>query len=144
MPTIRLEVVTPERVVLEEDADIVVARAAEGDIGILHGHEPMLSPLDAGELMYRTHGEEQHLAVAGGFLEVTPDHVVVLADSAERSEEIDRARAEEARARAEEALANQRGTAMEAEAAAALQRALLRLRVAGRRRHERSGAGTES
>lgn len=145
MATIRLEVVTPERVVLEEDADIVVARAADGDLGILHGHEPVLSPLDAGELMYRASGEERHLAVAGGFLEVTPDRVVVLADTAERSEEIDRERAEEARARAEQALAQQRGTEMEAEAAAALQRALLRLRVAGhRRRHERSSAGTES
>jgi F-type H+-transporting ATPase subunit epsilon len=145
--TIQLQIVTPERVVLEEDADIVVARAADGDIGILHGHEPLLSPLEAGELTYRTRGEEHVVAVAGGFLEVTPDHVVVLADTAERSDEIDRERAEAARVRAEQALEQRRGTEMEAETRAALQRALLRLRIAenrGRRRHERAAPRTEA
>ncbi len=139
MTTIRLEVVTPERTVLEDDADIVVARGAEGDLGIMHGHEPLITPLDVGELTYRADGEEKILAIAGGFLEVRPDKVVVLADVAERSEEIDRQRAEEARRHAEEQLAQQRGTELEAQAAAELQRALLRLRVAGRRRHERAG-----
>jgi F-type H+-transporting ATPase subunit epsilon len=138
MATIRLQVVTPERMVLEEDADIVIARAAEGDIGILHGHEPLVTPLPLGELAYRVDGEERHLAISGGFMEVTPERVVVLADVAERSEEIDRTRAEEARRRAEEALEQHLGTGMEAAAAANLQKALLRLRVAGRRRHERA------
>lgn len=138
MATIQLQVVTPERVVLEEEADIVVARGAEGDLGILHGHEPLITPLATGELMYRTDGQEQFLAISGGFLEVRPDRVVVLADYAERSEEIDRQRAEEARRRAEEALSEHRGTELEAAAAASLQRALLRLRVAERRRHERA------
>jgi F-type H+-transporting ATPase subunit epsilon len=142
--TIRLQVVTPERVVLEDDADFVVARAADGDIGILHGHEPFLSPLEPGELIYRSRGEENVLAVAGGFLEVTPDQVVVLADTAERSEEIDRSRAEAARAMAEEALTQQRDHLMSAETAAALQRALIRLRVAERhRRHERPAPRAE-
>jgi F-type H+-transporting ATPase subunit epsilon len=77
------------------------------------------------------------MAISGGFLEVRPDRVVVLADFAERSEEIDRQQAEEARRRAEEALSEHRGTEMGAAAAASLQRALLRLRVAERRRHER-------
>jgi F-type H+-transporting ATPase subunit epsilon len=143
MAPTKLEVVTPERIVLEEDVDIVVARGAEGDIGVLHGHEPTVTPLAIGELMYRVDGEERHLAVAGGFMEVTPDKVLILADIAERSEEIDRQRAEEARRRAEEALAESRGTALEAQAAAALQKALLRLRVAERRRHERSGPRRE-
>lgn len=142
MATFQLQVVTPERILLEEDADIVVARGAEGDLGILHGHEPLVTPLDIGELMYRVHGEERHLAVAGGFLEVRPDKVVVLADVAERSEEIDRDRAEEARARAEAALAEHRGSEGEAAAMAALQKALLRLRVS-RRRHERPGPRPE-
>jgi F-type H+-transporting ATPase subunit epsilon len=141
--TIRLEVVSPERTVLEEDADIVVARGAEGDLGILHGHEPLITPLATGELMYKVDGEEHFIAISGGFLEVRPDRVVVLADVAERSDEIDRARAEAARARAEERLAEHRGTELEAHAAAELQRALLRLRVAGRRRHERAGPRTE-
>lgn len=90
MAPIRLEVVTPERMLLEEDVDIVVARGADGDIGILHGHEPLITPLATGELMYRAGGQDQHLAISGGFLEVRPDKVVVLADVAERSEEIDR------------------------------------------------------
>lgn len=135
MATIRLEVVTPERVVLEDDAEVVVARGAEGDLGILHGHEPLITPLQIGELYYRHDGTDNVLAVAGGFLEVTPEKVVVLADVAERSEEIDRQRAEEARRRAEESLAEHRGTELEAQAAAALQKALLRLRVAERRVH---------
>jgi F-type H+-transporting ATPase subunit epsilon len=135
MATIRLEVVTPERMLLEEDADIVIARGADGDLGVLHGHEPLITPLSIGELMYRVQGEERHLAVSGGFLEVRPDKVVVLADVAERSEEIDRDRAEAARRAAEESLTEHRGTEMEAAAAAALQKALLRLRVAERRRH---------
>lgn len=141
MATIRLEVVTPERRVLAEDADIVIARGVEGDLGILHGHERLVTPLGTGELVYRVDGEENYLAVSGGFLEVSPDKVIVLADVAERSEEIDRQRAEEARARAEAQLAEQRGTELEAAAAAALQQALLRLHVA-RRRHERPGPRT--
>ncbi|HZS94653.1 MAG TPA: F0F1 ATP synthase subunit epsilon, partial [Chloroflexota bacterium] len=73
MATIQLEVVTPERVVLEQDVDIVVTRAGEGDIGILHGHEPLITPLSVGELMYRVEGEPHHLAIYGGFMEVRPD-----------------------------------------------------------------------
>src|SRR5579872_3569851 len=137
--TTRLEVVTPERIVLEDDAEIVIARGIEGELGILHRHERLITPLDTGELVYRADGEEHYLAISGGFLEVTPDKVIVLADVAERSDEIDSARAEAARMRAEEQLAEHRGTELEASAAAALQQALLRLRVAGRRRHERPG-----
>lgn len=143
MATTRLEVVTPERVVLEEDVDIVVARGADGDLGILHGHEPLITPLPVGELTYRVHSEERHLAIAGGFLEVTPEKVVVIADVAERSEEIDRERAEQARRQAEESLHQHRGTEAEAAAAASLQRALLRLRVAERRRHHERSPRTE-
>jgi F-type H+-transporting ATPase subunit epsilon len=144
MATTRLEVVTPERIVLEEDVDIVVARAAEGDIGVLHGHEPLVTPLPVGELMYRQEGEERHLAISGGFMEVRPDKVTILADLAERSEEIDRQRAEQARERAEALLAQHRGTELEAAAAASLQKALLRLRVAERRRrHERPPPSVE-
>jgi F-type H+-transporting ATPase subunit epsilon len=143
--TIRLEVVTPERIVLEEDVDIVVARGAEGDLGVLHGHEPLITPLPVGELTYRQGGDDRHLAISGGFMEVRPDKVTVLADVAERSEEIDRERAERARERAEVLLREQRGTELEAQAAAALQKALLRLRVAEqRRRHERPMPRAES
>lgn len=139
MATIKLEVVTPDGRVLQEDADIVIARGADGDLGILHGHEPLLTPLAIGELVYRKGSEEGHLAIAGGFLEVTPEKVVVLADVAERSEDIDQQRAEEARRQAEASLAEHRGTELEAQVAASLQKSLVRLRVAERRRHhERS------
>jgi F-type H+-transporting ATPase subunit epsilon len=142
---IKLEIVTPERIVLEDEADIVIARGMEGDIGVLHGHEPTITPLTTGELFYRADGEEHHIAISGGFMEIRPDKVVVLADVAERSEEIDRHRAEEARQRAEQALGERRGTELEAEAAASLQRALLRLRVSERRRHrERPGPSAEA
>jgi len=133
--TIRLQVVTPERVVLEDEADIVIARGAEGDLGILHGHEPLITPLDIGELMYRKDGTENIVAVLGGFLEVRPDKVIVLADVAERSEDIDEQRAQAARDRAEAEVREKQGTEMAATAEASLQRALLRIRVAGRRHH---------
>jgi F-type H+-transporting ATPase subunit epsilon len=129
--------------VSQEDVEIVIARGVEGDLGILHGHEHLITPLDIGELTFRVDGVERHMAIAGGFLEVTPDKVLVLADVAERSEEIDRQRAEEARARAEAALEAHLGTGMEAATAAALQKALLRLRVAERRHHERAGPRPE-
>lgn len=135
MATIRLQVVTPERVVLEDEADIVIARGAEGDLGILHGHEPLITPLDIGELMYRKDGTENIVAVLGGFLEVRPDKVIVLADVAERSEDIDEQRAQAARDRAEAEVREKQGTEMAATAEASLQRALLRIRVAGRRHH---------
>jgi F-type H+-transporting ATPase subunit epsilon len=139
LATIKLEVVTPEGLLLEEDADIVIARGADGDLGVLHGHEPLLTPLAIGELVYRQGNEEGHLAISGGFLEVRPGKVVVLADVAERSEDIDRQRAEEARRQAEASLAEHRGTELEAQVAASLQKSLIRLRVAERRRHhERS------
>lgn len=144
MATIELEVVTPERTVLQEDVDIVIARGAEGDLGILHGHEPLITPLAIGELAYRLDGEERFLAVSGGFMEVRPDKVIILADVAERSEEIDQQRAEAARAAAEASLREHHGTELEAQAAANLQKALLRLRVAGRRRHERPGPRLEA
>lgn len=139
-----LEVVTPERVVLEEQVDTVVARGAEGDLGILHGHEPLVTPLPVGEMMYRVNGEERHMAISGGFMQVRPDKVTVLADVAERSEEIDLQRAEEARRRAEAALQERKGTELEAAAAASLQKALLRLRVAERRRHRERPVQLES
>lgn len=132
MATIRLEVVTPERMVLEDDADIVVVRGAEGDLGVLHGHEPLITPLEIGELMYRKSGEEVVLAVLGGFLEVRPDKVVVLADAAEGPQDIDRQQAEQDRRQAESALSGQQSDSERAEANRTLQRAQIRLRVADR------------
>lgn len=126
-----VEVVTAEGRNLSQDAEFVLAPGIAGDLGILPRHIPLLTPLRTGELMIRAGGEEQYFFVAGGFLEVLPDRVVILADVAERAEDIDEHRAREARQRAQEALADSQGNG---EAAAALEHAIHRLRVAELRR----------
>jgi F-type H+-transporting ATPase subunit epsilon len=140
MAKLDVEIVTGERVVLSEtDVDMVVAPGSDGALGILPQHAPLISTLSAGELRVKKGGREQSIVVFGGFIEVTPHKVIILADSAERIDEIDVSRAEEARRRAEEAIRN-RGEAVEIEdALAALRRANLRLNVG--RRHRRPGAG---
>ena len=104
MASIRLDIVTAEREVYAEDVDVVIAPGVEGQLGILPHHAPLMTTLQAGELRVRKGGEEVSLAISGGFIEVRPDRVVVLADTAERAEEIDIARAEEAKQRARERL----------------------------------------
>ena len=140
MAKLDVEIVTGERVVLSEtDVDMVVAPGSDGALGILPQHAPLISTLSAGELRVKKGGREQSIVVFGGFIEVTPHKVIILADSAERIDEIDVSRAEEARRRAEEAIRN-RGEAVEIEEAlAALRRANLRLNVG--RRHRRPGSG---
>ena len=132
---IRLDIVTAERLVYSDEVDIVVAPGVEGELAILPSHAPLMTTLAPGELLLRREGEETSLAVSGGFLEVRPDRVTVLADSAERAEEIDASRAEEAKRRAEERLlGRQLGETDLARAEAALRRSLIRLRVAEKRR----------
>ena len=134
MPLV-LELATPMRLVVSEEVDEVVAPGVEGYFGVLPGHAPFLTTLGAGELTYRQGREEQSLAVSGGFAEVRNDKVIILADSAERPEEIDRERAERSRQRAEQRLAGRSQEEIDyARAAAALARSLARLQVAARRR----------
>src|SRR5438094_9514285 len=102
---ITLEVATPSRLVIGEQVDEAVVPGIEGYFGVLPGHAAFLTTLGIGELTYRIGRDEHYLAVAGGFAEVRNDKVIVLADGAERPEEIDRARAEGARDRAERRLA---------------------------------------
>jgi len=131
---ITLEIATPIRLVVSETVDEVVAPGVEGYFGVLPGHAPFLTTLGIGEVSYRTGRDTHYLALAGGFAEVRNDKVIVLADTAERPEEIDRGRAERARERAEQRLSG-RGSeeAIDyARAAAALRRALTRLQTAGR------------
>ena len=134
MSPIRLDVVTAERAVFSEEVDVVVAPGIEGQLGILPHHAPLMTTLKTGELRARKGSEEFSLAISGGFLEVRPDRVIVLADVAERAEEIDLARAEAAKRRAEEQLAHRLPGVDLAQSQAALSRALLRLRVGERRR----------
>jgi F-type H+-transporting ATPase subunit epsilon len=133
----RFELATPTRLLVSADVDEVVAPGTEGSFGVWPGHAPLLATLGAGELMYRQGREEHYVAVAGGFAEVTPDRVIVLAEQAERPSEVDVARAERARQRAEQRLAGRSpsGQAEETDFARALgarSRAQSRLQVGGR------------
>jgi F-type H+-transporting ATPase subunit epsilon len=134
MAKLHVELVTAEGRLLSQEADFVVAPGVAGELGVLPNHIPLLTPLRTGEVLVRNDGEEEFIFVAGGFLEVLPDKVVILADAAEHAHEIDEGRAAEARKAAEQALAEDAGNA---EAAAALERAMFRLRVAEVRRHRR-------
>ncbi|MFN2569307.1 MAG: F0F1 ATP synthase subunit epsilon [Candidatus Dormibacteria bacterium] len=134
MAKLQVELVTTEGRVLSQEADFVRAPGLGGELGVLPRHIPLLTPLKTGEVMVRNNGEEEHLFVAGGFLEILPEKVVILADAAERAEDIDNARAEEARRRAQQLLEQ---NSQDAEAAASLERAMFRVRVAELRRHRR-------
>jgi F-type H+-transporting ATPase subunit epsilon len=138
MSSLKLDIVTAERVVYSADVDIVVAPGVAGQLGILPHHAPLMTILQAGELVVRHGGEEESLAISGGFLEVRPDRVIVLADSAERADEIDVARAEAARKRAEDRLKERQAEGLDAQrAVAAMQRALTRLSVADKVKRRR-------
>jgi F-type H+-transporting ATPase subunit epsilon len=132
---IRLEIVTPERLVFSEEVDSVNLPGSEGELGVLPHHAPLVSTLGIGELRIRRGGEEELFAIAGGFLQVRPDKVVVMAETADMASEIDLEKAQQARAEAEKALETgfEEGADLAA-ARAALQQALLRIRV-GERRH---------
>lgn len=138
MPGIRLDIVTAERSVYSEDVDAVIAPGVQGELGILPHHTPLMTTLRPGELRIKKGGEEISLSVTGGFLEVRPDRVVVLADAAERADEIDVARAEEAKRRAEQRLADRGALGIdEVQYGAALHRAVTRLAVAKRVRRKK-------
>jgi F-type H+-transporting ATPase subunit epsilon len=130
--TIRLELVTPQRLLVSEDVDEVVAPGHEGEFGVLPEHTFYLATLAIGVLRYRKGGEVHKIAVGGGFAEVSPGRVVVMADVAEKAEEIDVERARQARERAEASL---KDISLDDEAFAkgyaALQRAVARLSAAG-------------
>jgi len=138
MATFRLEVVTAERMVFADDVNEVVAWGVEGQLGILPHHAPLMTMLRPGDLLIKRDNEEEYLAISGGFLEVRPDKVIILADACERAEEIDIARAEAAKRRAEETL-KERPPGVDAVAEAALRRSLARLKVAERRRRKPRG-----
>ena len=132
---LHLEVITPERKVYEDDVDMVIAPGSEGYLGILPHHAPLLTALGPGEFRVKKGAGEEVLAVFGGFMDVRGDRVTVLTEAAEHVEEIDVQRAQQARERAQAALqAGPMSAADEQRARAALQRALVRMRVSERRR----------
>jgi F-type H+-transporting ATPase subunit epsilon len=130
---IKLEVVTPDRMVLSTDADVVVCPGVEGQFGVLVGHIPFLSALDIGEMYYKTGGKTEYLAVSGGFAEVTGAKVTIVAEAAEVGHMIDIERAKRAMERAEKRMAAGKVADVDwARAEAALRRSLVRMKVAGR------------
>ena len=138
MAKIKLDVVTAEREVFSEDVDSVVAPGVEGQLGILPHHAPLMTMLQPGELWVKQGDAELCLTITGGFLEVRPDRIIILADAAERAEDIDVSRAEEAKKRAEERLHQRREAGIDvAQAELALRRATIRIRAVERSRRRR-------
>jgi F-type H+-transporting ATPase subunit epsilon len=128
-----LEVVTPDRLVLSTEADVVVCPGVEGQFGVLFGHIPFLSALDIGEMYYRQGGKMEYLCISGGFAEVTGSKVTIVAESAERSCDIDTERARRAMERAQKRLTASKTEAIDwARAEAAMRRSMIRAKVAGR------------
>ncbi|HMM20887.1 MAG TPA: F0F1 ATP synthase subunit epsilon [Selenomonadales bacterium] len=127
---IRLDVVTPERMVYSDDVNMVIARATDGDIGILPGHAPLVAGLQVWPLRVLKDEGEMQIAICGGFIEVHPEKVTVLAACAELSEEINVERAEAAKERAESRLKEPTADIDVERAEAALRRAVMRLRIA--------------
>jgi len=132
-----LEIVTPEKLAYRDQVDEVLVPSADGQLGILPHHTPLITTLGVGELRIRKGSSEEYFAIVGGFLQVRPDKVVVMAETADIASEIDLERAQQARKDAEAALSSAYVEAADVAAArAALDRALVRIRVAERRHRE--------
>jgi len=133
LPThLDLEIVTPDRLIVQEQVDEVEIPGSLGYFGVLPGHTPMLASLAVGELWYRKGQDKLYLSIAFGFAEVLPDRVTILARLAERAEDIDIERAESARRRAEERLAQSKSDIDYERARTALSKSLMRLQVSAR------------
>jgi F-type H+-transporting ATPase subunit epsilon len=130
MKTIKVSVVTPDGPVYEADVEMVSTKAKSGELGILPGHIPLVAPLEISAVRLKKEGKTQYIAVSGGFLEVRPDKVTILAQAAERAEDIDVVRAKAAKERAERRLQSKQDDIDFKRAELALKRALNRLNVA--------------
>jgi len=134
MSTIKCDIVTVERLVYSDEVDMVVAPGIMGTLGILPKHAPLITALEEGELRLKKGEAEERFAVGGGYMEVRPDMVIIMADTAERAEEIDEARAEAARQRAEQLLKEKPPDMDRAAIEGALRRSHVRLKVVRKRR----------
>ena len=131
---INLQIITPEKVVYSDTVDMVNIPAVEGEIGILPNHIPLFTKIKPGEIKVKKGANEEYLAITGGFVNVQRGKVTILADYAIRSEDIESARAEEAKKKAEEAMKNKESITNMAIAESELRKALLELKVAGRKK----------
>lgn len=129
MKTIKVNVVTPDGPVVDAEVEMVSTKAKSGDLGIMAGHIPLVAPLDIAAVRLKNGNETEYVAVSGGFLEVRPDVVTILAQSAEKAETIDLARAQAAKARAEQRLAEGKDAIDIQRAELALRRAMNRIHV---------------
>lgn len=134
MSTLKCDIVTVERLVYSDEVDMVVAPGIMGTLGILPKHAPLITALEEGELRLKKGEEEESFAVSGGYMEVRPDRVIIMADTAERADEIDEARAEAARQRAEQLLTEKPPDMDRAAIEGALRRSHVRLKVARKKR----------
>ena len=132
-----LEIISQEKIVLKDSFESILLRTLDGDIAVLPHHIPYIGIVKPGEIIVKKDGHEQALASTGGILEVTPEKVVILADSAVRVEEIDEAKAEEAKQRAETLMHEHLNETEIAEVEASLEKALLHISIARKRRHHR-------
>lgn len=130
MKTIKVNVVTPDGPVVDAEVEMVSTKAKSGELGILAGHIPLVAPLDIAAVRLKNGNETEYVAVSGGFLEVRPDVVTILAQSAEKADTIDLARAQAAKARAEQRLVERQESIDAQRAELALKRAVNRIRVA--------------
>jgi len=133
MATLKLEIVTPEAMIYSEDVDMVTLPGVEGEMGVLPQHIPLMTQVVHGEIVVRRGGQDHYLAIGEGFVEITGERVAILTDMAMKADDIDEARAEEARKRAESRLAEKLSDEESAAAQAALMHSLTQLRV--KRRH---------
>lgn len=142
---IQCDIITQERIVFSGEVDAVNLPGVEGRMGILPNHSPLLTMLDFGEVLVRVGGREEYFAIGGGFVEVQPDHVTILADSAEQADEIDVERAENARRQAEDVMRT--GVKEDPDRIAAVRASLLKAQVradVGRRRRRAQAMGGHS
>jgi F-type H+-transporting ATPase subunit epsilon len=135
MATLKLEIVTPEAKIYSEDVDMVTLPGVEGEMGIFPMHIPLMTQVAAGEICARRNGQDHYLAVGEGFVEITGDRVAILTDMAIKADDIDEARAEEARKRAEARLAEKLSDEETVSVQAALLHSLTQLNVKRRQRH---------
>jgi F-type H+-transporting ATPase subunit epsilon len=140
---IKVDIVTPERRLVSDEVDMVTLPGLEGQMGIMRGHAPLMTLLDIGEIVLHKGSATQYIAVGGGVVEVRPDKVTVLAETAEAAEEIDESRAAAARERARQLLAENPPVERKVVIEAALRRSNLRLKVARRRGRQRQGPSFE-
>lgn len=134
MTTLHIQIITPEKIVYEDNVDMIIIPGTEGELGILPHHIPLFTKIKPGEVKIKKGNEEYFLAITGGFADITGRKVIILADYAVRAEDVEEQKAEEAKKRAQEAMREKRSQTDFAIAEADLRRALLELKVAGRRK----------